>query len=56
MLDRGESVTVVDLRNALEWSEEGAAKIPGAVHMQYEDIDASMPQIPLDRDVVLYCS
>ena len=56
MLDRGESVTVVDLRNALEWGEAGAAKIPGAVHMAYEDIDASMPEIPLDRDVVLYCS
>lgn len=56
MLASGESVTLVDLRNALEWEEEGASKIPGALHLAYEDIEARMPEIPLDRDVILYCT
>jgi len=56
LLESGDRVTLVDLRNALEWREAGAHKIPGALHVSYEDIEASMPQIPLDRDVVLYCS
>ncbi len=56
MLDRGDQVTVVDLRNALEWSEDGAAKLPGAMHMAYEEIEQRLKEIPLDRDVVLYCT
>ncbi len=56
LIATGESVTVVDLRNALEWQEEGASKIPGAVHVSFEDIEASMPQIPTDRDLILYCT
>jgi len=56
LLAAGDSVTVVDLRNALEWEEAGASKIPGAVHVSFEDVEASMPQIPTDRDLVLYCA
>ena len=56
MLERGDPLTLVDLRNQLEWEEEGAFKIPGAVHVAFENIDASMSGIPLDRDVILYCS
>ncbi len=56
LIAAGEIVTVVDLRNALEWQEEGASKIPGAVHVSFEDIEASMPDIPTDRDLVLYCT
>lgn len=56
MLERGDSVAIVDLRNALEWGEEGAAKIPGAIHIDYSDIDSGVAQVPLDRDIILYCS
>lgn len=56
LIAAGESVTIVDLRNALEWQEEGASKIPGAVHVSFEDVEASMPQIPADRDLILYCT
>ncbi|MDQ6675727.1 MAG: VTT domain-containing protein [Acidobacteriota bacterium] len=56
MLASGEPVTLVDLRNALEWEEDNASKIPGALHMAYEDLEARMPEIPLDRDVILYCT
>jgi membrane protein DedA with SNARE-associated domain len=56
MLVAGNPVTIVDLRNALEWEESGAFKVPGALHMSYESIEQSMPRIPLDRDVILYCT
>ncbi len=56
LLESGESLTVVDLRTSLEWTENGAYKLPGALHMEFEDIERRMREIPLDRDVVLYCS
>ena len=56
LLAAGGPVTIVDLRNALEWEEAGSLKVPGAVHMSYESIEESMPRIPLDQDVILYCT
>ena len=56
LLDSGARLTVVDLRTSLEWTEDGAYKLPGAMHMEFEDIEKRMPEIPLDRDVILYCS
>ena len=56
MLDDGEAITVLDLRNAREWSGEDAFKLPGAVHMSFEELERRMDEIPLDRDVILYCT
>ncbi|MCU1262397.1 MAG: hypothetical protein JWO80_5282 [Bryobacterales bacterium] len=56
MLDRGETVTVIDLRNALEWSEDGALKLPGAMNITFEELENRMHEIPTDRDVILYCT
>jgi len=53
MLSAGDRITVVDLRNALEWEEAGATKIPGAVRISYETIEAEMIGVPPDHDVVL---
>lgn len=30
--------------------------IPGAVHMSPEDLERRSPEIPRDRDVILYCT
>lgn len=56
MLDSGRDITVVDLRSALEWQEEGAAKLPGALHMSFEELERRLLEIPIDRDVILYCT
>ena len=55
MIQRGEKVAVVDLRNSLEW-EDGADKIPGALHFDFEELESRHEEIPRDRDVVLYCT
>ncbi len=49
-------LTLLDVRNAMEWTVEGASKLPGALHMSFEDLDRRLPEIPLDRDVILYCT
>ncbi|MGI8742936.1 MAG: VTT domain-containing protein [Bryobacteraceae bacterium] len=50
-----EGVTIVDLRNALEF-ESGGVKIPGAIRMDAQEVEARHQEIPRDKDVVLYCS
>jgi membrane protein DedA with SNARE-associated domain len=56
LLQSEEPVTVVDVRNAMEWQVEGAQKLPGALHMSFEDLAARLNEIPRDRDVILYCT
>ena len=56
LLDGGMPLTLVDVRNALEWKEGGAAKLPGALHMSFEEMEQRLAEIPLDRDVILYCT
>ena len=56
LLQSNEPLTVVDVRNALEWAVGGAAKLPGALHMSFEELDSRLPEIPLDRDIILYCT
>lgn len=55
LLDSNEDVTIVDLRNALEFEFEGV-KIPGAIWMDAHEVEARHQEIPRDKDVVLYCS
>jgi membrane protein DedA with SNARE-associated domain len=54
-LDAGEEVMIVDLRHAVEFDADDA-KVPGAIHLDPEDIEQRHPEIPRDRDVVLYCT
>jgi membrane protein DedA with SNARE-associated domain len=56
LINAGIPLTVVDVRNALEWKQEGASKLPGALHMSFEEMEQRLIDIPLDRDVVLYCT
>ena len=55
MLDAGEPVVIVDLRNALEYEFE-ANKIPGAIWIDAQEVEARHAEIPREMDVVLYCS
>jgi membrane protein DedA with SNARE-associated domain len=55
MLDGGESVVIIDLRNSLE-REDSALKIPGSIALDFEDIESGFGDVPRDQDVVLYCT
>jgi membrane protein DedA with SNARE-associated domain len=55
MMDRGEEVLIIDLRNSLE-REDNPMKVPGAIALAFEDIEAGLADLPRDRDVVLYCT
>lgn len=54
-LEAGVPVVIVDLRHALDIEAEGF-KLPGAIHMLPEEVEARQAEIPRDRDVVLYCT
>ena len=58
MLDAGEPVVIVDLRHHLDL-EQGAGVIPGALRIEIGEtgeLDSRAAELPVDRDVVLYCS
>jgi membrane protein DedA with SNARE-associated domain len=54
-LAKGEAVTIVDLRHALE-VEADPMVIPGAIRFSAQDLEARRLPIPPDREIVLYCS
>jgi membrane protein DedA with SNARE-associated domain len=54
-LDRGLPVTLVDLRHGIELETE-RVKIPGALHVPPEEIEARQAEIPRNGEVVLYCT
>jgi rhodanese-related sulfurtransferase len=53
MLEDGEDIVVVDVRNALE---SAADSVPGALRIPLEDMEARQGDIPRDRDIILFCS
>lgn len=54
-LDLGESVDIIDLRHSIELEDDGA-RIPGAIHIDPEQLEARRDEVPRDRDIVLYCT
>ena len=54
-LDAGEDPMIVDLRHSVEF-EADDAKVPGAMHLDPEEIEQRHLEIPRDRDIVLYCT
>jgi membrane protein DedA with SNARE-associated domain/rhodanese-related sulfurtransferase len=54
-LDAGESLSIVDLRHSLDF-EADPETIPGAVHLDSKDLAEKGGLLPLDREVVLYCT
>ena len=55
LLDAGEEVLVVDLRHSLDF-EADPETIPGAIRRNPEELEQNPLQIPLDKDIVLYCT
>ena len=55
-LDEGEGqLTIVDTRSRLDVTAAPYA-IPGAVWISAEEIDRRHPEVPRDREIVLYCT
>jgi membrane protein DedA with SNARE-associated domain len=54
-LDRGQATLVVDVRDRLDFDQEPFI-IPGALHLQTEELEARHSEIPRDRDIILYCT
>jgi membrane protein DedA with SNARE-associated domain/rhodanese-related sulfurtransferase len=55
MLDAGEPVYIVDLRHPLELVPDPFT-LPGAHHLSPDTLTQHSSEIPLDRDIVLYCT
>jgi membrane protein DedA with SNARE-associated domain/rhodanese-related sulfurtransferase len=55
MLDAGELVYIVDLRHPLELVPDPFT-LPGAHHLSPDALALRSSEIPLDRDIVLYCT
>jgi membrane protein DedA with SNARE-associated domain/rhodanese-related sulfurtransferase len=55
MLDSGEPVYIVDLRHPLELVPDPFT-LPGAHHLSPDALALRSAEIPLDRDIVLYCT
>ena len=55
MLDAGELVYIVDLRHPLELVPDPFT-LPGAHHVSPDALAQCSKEIPLDRDIVLYCT
>jgi membrane protein DedA with SNARE-associated domain/rhodanese-related sulfurtransferase len=55
MMDAGEKVTIVDLRQPLD-IVAAPYWIPGAIRISVEDLEHRHHEIDRDRDVILYCA
>jgi membrane protein DedA with SNARE-associated domain/rhodanese-related sulfurtransferase len=54
-LEAGEAPMILDLRSYAALTEDPSL-IHGAIHMNMDEVDNRMREIPRDRDIVLYCS
>ncbi len=55
MLDRGDAVTVVDVRSGLI-TEAEPVRIPGALHIELEQIGEHLHRLPRDLPLIVYCA
>ena len=55
MMDRGDEVFIVDLRHAMDREAEPRT-IPGALRLPAEKFDERADELPLDRELVLFCT
>jgi membrane protein DedA with SNARE-associated domain/rhodanese-related sulfurtransferase len=54
-LASGDPIRIVDLRTAIDF-DVTRQRVPGAIRMDPEELDARHAEIPRDCDVVLYCT
>jgi membrane protein DedA with SNARE-associated domain len=54
-LDAGETVAIIDLRHEATFLSDPRT-LPGALRMSPEEVEDRHPEIPRDREIVLYCT
>jgi hypothetical protein len=54
-IDAGENLSIVDLRHSLDF-EADPETIPGAVHIDSKELTDKKDLLPLDREIILYCT
>ena len=54
-LDAGEEIVILDLRQQLDF-ETDPETLPGAMHLDPDDLDQFQHEIPRDRSIILYCT
>jgi rhodanese-related sulfurtransferase len=54
-MKRGEEFTFVDARNAEAWSA-AEKRLPGALRVPADEVEAHLSEIPHDRTVITYCT
>jgi len=54
-IDFGEGVVIVDLRHALDIAADPET-IPGALHMDADELQQTHDRLPRDREVILFCT
>ena len=54
-MERGEPFTFIDTRQPGAW-EESNTKLPGALRITADEIEARLAEIPRDRAVIAYCT
>jgi hypothetical protein len=54
-IDEKEDLTIVDLRHSLDF-EADPETIPGAFRMDASDLQEKENPLPMDRDIILYCT
>lgn len=55
LINAGEAVTIVDLRNAIERDADGVV-LPTAIPISFADIEADESVVPRNKEIILYCS
>lgn len=55
MLDRGEGVVFVDARNPAAWGSSDV-KLPGAVRIPVDEVQAHVAEVPGGRAAITYCT
>ena len=53
--EAGEKPMILDLRPLIELAQDPSL-IRGAIHMTMDEVEHRHPEIPRDRDIILYCS
>jgi rhodanese-related sulfurtransferase len=54
-LDRGEPIVFVDCRNPQAWANSDS-KLPGALRVPSDQVDAHLSELPRDRTIITYCT
>ncbi len=55
LMDTGNAPTVVDVRNQSAHIHD-PRRIPGALKITVDEIDARLGELPRDREIILYCA